>query len=88
MTEQEIRAIIIDALEYANVVAISDQNMATLFLEGREDIEIQKLNMDSLATMELCIALEVNTGVSIVPDDLQKIATLDLLVKAVQERDR
>ena len=88
MTEQEVRTIIVGALEYANVVTMSDQNMGPLILAGREDIDIPQLGMDSLATMELCIALEVNTGVSIVPHDLLEIGTLNRLVKAVQDKAR
>lgn len=86
MTEHEIRTVIIEAMDYANVIGRSNQSMITLFLEEGEDIAFNQLSMDSLATMELCIALEVNAGVSIVPDDLQKVVTLNCLVKSVQDK--
>ena len=86
MTEYEIRTVIVEALDYANVVGIRDHNMIPLFLEGSEDIDFNQLSIDSLATMELCIAIEVNAGVSIVPDELQKIGTLNRLVEIVQKK--
>lgn len=41
--------------------------------------------MDSLAEMELGIAIEINTGVSIVPNELQGIGTLNSLVDVVRK---
>ena len=86
MTEQEIRTIIVEALEYANVFSTCDADIISLFLNGGKDIALNQIDMDSLATMELCIAIEVNTGVSIVPDELQKVNTLNRLVKCVQDK--
>ena len=86
MTDQELRTIIVESLEYANVTTAREQSMAFLSSEGREDISLNQLGMDSLAVMELCIAIEVNTGVSIVPDDLQKVGTLNNLIKSVQSQ--
>lgn len=88
MTEHEIRKVIIEAMNYANVVGMRDQNMITLFLEGSEDIAFNQLGMDSLAKMELCIAIEDKTGVSIVPDELQKFDTLNHLVNSVRDQSK
>lgn len=88
MTEHEIRTVIIEAMNYANVVGMRDQNTITLFLEGSEDIAFNQLGMDSLAKMELCIAIEDKTGVSIVPDELQKFGTLNQLVSSVQDQSK
>ena len=86
MTEQEVRSTILEAMQYANVKMTGDQDMTSLLLAGTEDIALDQLSMDSLATMELCIALETNTGVSIVPDDLQRIETLNSLVRIVLDK--
>ncbi len=83
MTEHEIRTIIAETLEYANVIISCDNDLILMFLNERNDIPFDQLDMDSLAMMELCIAIETNIGVSIVPDDLQKIGSLNQLVKAV-----
>lgn len=86
MTEQEIRQIIIEALEFANVTAIRD--IRKNILQVHEDVLFAQLDMDSLAVMELCIAIETRTGVSIVPEDLQRIDTLNRLTKTIKARLR
>jgi acyl carrier protein len=86
VTEQEIRQIIIEALEFANVTAIRD--IRKNILQVHEDVLFAQLDMDSLAVMELCIAIETRTGVSIVPEDLQRIDTLNRLTKTIKARLR
>ena len=84
MTDPEIRKIIIDALTYASVYRVADTGIAEPFIAGTADMRFDELEMDSLACMELCIALELNAGVSIVPEELDRIATLEGLVRRVQ----
>jgi acyl carrier protein len=88
VTDHQIRATILDALAYASVFAVRDTGVSDAFLAGTRDITFTDLQMDSLATMELCIALEVNAGISIVPDELQTIGSLQRLVDAVRSRTR
>jgi acyl carrier protein len=85
MTDHEIRNIIAQELEYACLTVMRDKKLTPIFLEGRHDISLGELEMDSLAEMELCIAIEINTGVSIVPNDLQSIGTLNRLVDVVRK---
>lgn len=85
MSEQELRLMIAEALEYASVIAMQHKGLTAVFLDGGTDIPLEDLEMDSLATMELCIAIETNTGVSIVPDDLVRLGTLNRLVEALRE---
>ena len=85
MTELEIRAMLVDALDSAAILAPEDENLKSVFLSGCRDISLQELELDSLAGMELCIAIEVITGVSVVPGELAGIGTMDRLVKHVQE---
>ena len=86
MTEPQIRAMLVEALEYASVIALRDKNLTEAFLSGTSEVAIDVLDMDSLAEMELCIAIEVNAGVSIVPERLRKIGTLGRLVALIQSR--
>jgi hypothetical protein len=86
MTEQQIRELVVEALEVSSVIALRDKNLGAAFLGGMADVPIAALDMDSLAEMEVCIAIEVNAGVSIVPDQLRKIGTLDRLVALIQAR--
>ncbi len=83
MTESQIRAMLVEALEYASVIALRDKNLIADFLAGTNEVPIDVLDMDSLAEMELCIAIEVHAGVSIVPDRLRKIGTLGRLVALI-----
>lgn len=85
MTDQEVRIMIAEALEYASVIAMRHKELTPVFMEGRVDISMDDLEMDSLAAMELCIAIEANTGMSIVPEDLVRLGTLNRLVDAVRE---
>jgi acyl carrier protein len=86
MTEQQIRALVVEALEYSNVLALRDKNLAGDFLAGTGEVPVEALDMDSLAEMEVCIAIEVSTGVSILPERLRKIGTLGRLVAQIQSQ--
>lgn len=88
MTDDEIRATILEALSYASVFALRDTDVSDGFLAGTQDITFTDLQMDSLATMELCIALEVHAGVTILPDELRQIGSLERLVVAVRNAAR
>lgn len=85
MTEPDVRALMLDALAYANARSRLTEQQARDFLEGTCDLPFDQLELDSLATMELCIAIEVNAGVSIVPDRLHKIGTLGRLAQHVRD---
>lgn len=84
MTEQQIRTMLVEALEYSSVIAMRDKNFIDGFLAGTIEVPIDALDMDSLAEMEVCIAIEVNAGASILPERLRKIGTLERLVVLIQ----
>jgi acyl carrier protein len=86
MTELEIRTMIAEALDYASVFVFQDKGLGPKFIAGEADATLAELEMDSLATMELCIAIEANAGVSVLPAELEKIGTLGDLVKVIGER--
>lgn len=85
MTDDEIRKVIADALVYAAVPGFRGSPRERDFVDGGADIQLADLDIDSLAAMELCIAIETNVGASILPQDLEKIGSLDSLVKKVRE---
>lgn len=84
MTESEIREIVADALDYAAVPQFRGSELRAQFVSGTRDVALADLDMDSLAVMELCIALETNSGVSILPAELAEFASLGSLVKRVE----
>ena len=87
MNEAEIRQMLVEALQSASVFGLRNNGWTEAFLSGTRDVAFDDLEMDSLGAMELCIAVEVNTGVSIVPDDLADLGTLGGLVRAIGRGD-
>ena len=86
MDARAIRMVVIDGLEAGAVRQASRTEFRDAFLDGSVDIELAKLAMDSLAKMELCIAIEVGTGVSLAPEDLDRHETLAALVAEIARR--
>lgn len=86
MTEAEIRQVIADALVYAGVPRFAGSQEQADFVAGRRDIAMADFQIDSLASMELCIAIELNLGVEIVPGDLTMISTLGGIVALANRR--
>lgn len=84
MTENQIREIVADALDYAAVPQFRGSELRAQFVAGSQDIAFDELEIDSLAAMELCIAIETNSGVSILPAELAEFGSLGALVKRVE----
>ncbi|MGE0717817.1 MAG: acyl carrier protein [Alphaproteobacteria bacterium] len=88
MDDQGIRRVLVEALEIGAVAAIHRPELREPFLAGEGDVELAGLDMDSLARMELCIAIEVETGVSLTPDELDGFATLGDLARQIAARSQ
>lgn len=86
MNDQKIREVIADAFVYASVPRFAGSPEATAFVAGTSDIPMDRFEIDSLALMELCIAIELNLGVEIVPSDLADITSLGGIVALARER--
>ena len=85
MTEPEVRQMLVEALRAASVFGLRNNGWTAAFLSGERDIAFEDLKMDSFGAMELCIAVEVKTGIEIVPDDLQQMVTLGQMVTAIHQ---
>ncbi|MDB5539358.1 MAG: hypothetical protein JWQ89_1085 [Devosia sp.] len=83
MTNEDIRQVIADALGYASVPRFRGSSREAAFLSGAEDVPLATLEIDSLAAMELCIAIETIVGVSILPQQLAEIGSLNALVTTI-----
>ena len=86
VSENEVRKLLVRALDDASVFGIRDEALQQSFVDGRRDVAFAELDIDSLARMELCIAIEVETGVVIVPGDLEHMASLGELARAICTR--
>mgnify|MGYP003415176460 FL=1 len=86
MNEREIRLILVDGLEAGAVHQVNDVSTREAFLAGTRDLTFEELEMDSLAKMELCIAIEVGTGVSLAPEELGRFAAIGEIVTMLRKR--
>jgi acyl carrier protein len=85
MTDGEIRSLLAELLRDASIFFLRDEKREQDFIDGAYDADLDQLGMDSLAAMELCIGLEVNWGTALVPEDLNKVRSLQNLVRIVKE---
>ncbi|HEX6121224.1 MAG TPA: acyl carrier protein [Dongiaceae bacterium] len=86
MTDSEIRTTIAALLRDAGIFYLRDENVEREFIDGSFDATLGQMRFDSLAAMELCIALEANLGSALVPEDLNRVGSLQNLVRIVKER--
>lgn len=82
----KLRMAVVRGLRMGAVERVFSQEARDAILEGRSNPTLAELGLDSLARMELCIAIEVDTGVSIAPDTLDHYATIDDLVADLARR--
>lgn len=85
METSRLRQAILEALKVAVPGALNDE-MCRSFLDGRLDVELTRLGMDSLARMEFCIAIELATGVPLVPSQLAELTTTGAIERRIQEK--
>ncbi len=86
MGEGELRQMLVDAIDGSTIVGLRRSGLMDGFLSGIADIPFDVLEMDSMGMMELCIAVEVNTGVEIVPAELVELGSLGAVVASIMER--
>ena len=86
MSSPKTRQFVLDALERANAVGIRKHPKRGDFLAGIGDIGFDEIEMDSLARMELGIAIEVSTGKEVAPEQLQDMKSLAGLAEFLENR--
>jgi hypothetical protein len=84
VTDADIRQMISTGLEQGSCFALRNNGWKEEFLAGQRDVAFADMDIDSLAIMELCIAIEVESGVSILPDEIVKCETLGAVVEQVK----
>lgn len=86
MAVQFIRELVVDALKATNVPNIVKDATLDQFILRDLKVNLSDLSLDSLATMEFCIYIEVNHNISIIPDTIHDYETLNELANDIQER--
>lgn len=87
MNDQDIRQLVADALRYASVPGFDRSDRKEAFLAG-EDVAFTELEIDSLAAMELCIAIEASLDVTVLPAELPELGSLNALLARIAELRR
>lgn len=88
MDEKQVRLAILDALDASYVsLLMQDESIREKFLTGNINYRFEELDMDSLAMMEFCISLELNDIISITPDEVLALESLDQLIFKVLDKN-
>ncbi|MBG56735.1 acyl carrier protein [Porticoccus hydrocarbonoclasticus] len=85
MNKNAIRELLVPILQDAGIFYLRDTVAESDFVAGVWDIELTELEIDSLSAMELCIGLEVEWGLTVLPEDLNRLSTLGQLVDRVEK---
>jgi acyl carrier protein len=86
MDERDIRLAIVNGLHQAVAILFNDAEISEEFIAGKADMRIEDMQMDSLSIMELCISIELDTGVSILPEEMVQIESLEALVRVIGDK--
>jgi acyl carrier protein len=79
------RRAVFEALKIAAPLAFDEDRRRSFLVEGA-NFELAELEMDSLATMEFCIAIELSTGITLLPPQLAELASTDAIERCVREK--
>ena len=84
MSRFEVRKALLDALKAAAPDAF-DADMRRRFLAEPMNVRLTDLELDSLEQMEFCIAIELSTGVTLVPSQLAELDSTDSVEQRIIE---
>jgi acyl carrier protein len=75
--DRHTREALVHMVRVAGIFGLRDDDLEQDYIDGAIDPRLDSIGMDSLSEMELCIAIENEWGVSIVPAELGELKTLD-----------
>lgn len=85
MDKDHIRTVVLNAMGAANFGSPVDPDLADLVRSGQE-VVLDDLGYDSLAWMEFCIAVELQTRLELLTSDIEAMATLGEVEDWLRER--
>jgi acyl carrier protein len=65
---------------------ITDEQAATLIASPDSDMDLARLNFNSLTMLDFCLKIETNTGIIFEPDELVELETLKALETAIRAK--
>jgi acyl carrier protein len=86
MNGATIRQRLLEALDVIGATAAVSRSLRAGFLSGEKDISLGQLKLDSLARMDLMVALEVDFGVVVTPTEFSRFRSLGQVAEHVEAR--
>ena len=65
---------------------ITDEQAASLIASPDSDMDLARLNFNSLTMLDFCLKIETDTGIILEPDELVELETLKALEAAIQAK--
>jgi acyl carrier protein len=84
MTFEEARRQIVAELHEANGF-LNDQRFSARMKDASSDIPFEEFGLDSLSTMEICMAVEEKVGIEIDLGDLVRFPSVNALARHIAE---
>lgn len=84
MVNLRARVAVFEALK-ASAPSGFNQELRHLFLNEGADFDLADLDMDSLAIMEFCIAIELSTGVTLLPAQVAELGSTGAIECRIRE---
>lgn len=84
MSTTKTKESILAALEAGYVGAAMVEKLRTGYLTKGDDYAIADLGLDSLGLMEFCISLEVNDVISMSPEDVLRLNSLNAIARFIE----
>jgi acyl carrier protein len=78
------RIAIVEALRVGAPGALTEEARLA-FLDDGSNLVLAELGMDSLGEMEFCIAIELKTGVTLLPAELAELKSTDAIERRIRE---
>jgi len=88
MKDEIIRKQLIEILKDAGVLLFPNEDRLSLFIYDGVDIVLNEFEIESLTAMEVCIGIELELGVSIVPEQLSKFDSLKQLLDEILKLEK
>ena len=79
------RLAVFEALKIAAPAGFNDEMRQSFLTEG-SNIVLAELDMDSLGEMEFCIAIELSTGITLLPPQIAELASTDAIERCIREK--
>lgn len=66
---------------------ITDEQAAGLIASPESDMDLARLNFNSLTMLDFCLKIETDTGIVFEPDELVELETLKELEAAIRAKE-